>query len=548
MSNQKDYFEPKSVKDIFVDITTKPHCSEDEDAVRSYVISVVRKFNEENSDKKITIVHYDEKATDPGERVIVLRREGSEGNADKLPVILQAHMDMVCVKGQDADCDIFPIELNKYQDEREVNWLKGGGSKQDEGTTLGADDGIGVATALAIITNAEGDHGPIECLFTVQEETDMGGARGFDILLLTGVKYINLDSEDYNIITYGSAGGSGATYKITPILKTIPAENTTARITLEGLAGGHSGVNINDGNANAIKVLAQVNSKLRRVKKLDFNIVRFSGGSKSNAIPNSASVEITFKSAHHLYDNLKNWCEEIFRAFKKEYRATDPNFAWSVDKIQNPEKMLDPVSSNNLNDILLDIPHGPLKMMGDRPGIVETSTNLAIVNANTDTNPGQIEIICSNRSSSDSSLDAVEEMHKAVARLFGIKMFLQLDTVNEEEVVKDEYVMEDSGILIFSGRYPAWEPNNDSKLLKMAEGTYCEVYGCENYKVDVIHAGLECGWIVKKFKDAGKEMDCIAIGPTIKTPHTWQERLETDTVKTFYECVTRIIDKIWSES
>jgi dipeptidase D len=526
-----------------VDITTKPHCSGDEDAVRNYVISVVKKFNEEHSDKEIKIIHYDEKAIDPGERVIVLRREGSGANADKPTVILQAHMDMVCV----PDCCIFPIKLSKYQDNG-TDTLKGGGCSPETGTTLGADDGIGVATALAIITDVGDEYGPIECLFTVQEETDMGGAQGFCISWLTGKKYVNLDSEDYNIITYGSAGGSGTTYKITPILEPIPAENTTVLITLKGLTGGHSGVNINDGNANAIKVLAQVNSKLRRAKKLDFNIVRFSGGSKSNAIPNSASVEITFKSAHHLYDNLESWCEEIFGGFKQEYRATDPNFAWSVDKIQNPEKMLDPVSSNNLNDMLLDIPHGPLKMMGDRPGIVETSTNLAIVNANTDANPGQIEIICSNRSSSDSSLDAVEEMHKAVARLFGIKMFLQLDTVNEEDVLKDGYAMEDSGILTFSGRYPAWEPNNDSKLLEMAEGAYCEVYGCGNYKVDVIHAGLECGWIVKKFKDAGRKMDCIAIGPTIKTPHTWQERLETATVKTFYECVTRIIGKIWSES
>jgi dipeptidase D len=543
MSNQETYFEPRAVNDIFVDITTKPHCSGDEDAVRNYVICVVKKFNKEHSDKAIEIVHYDENATVPGERIIVLRREGSGAKVGKPTVILQAHMDMVCVKGQDADCDIFPIELNKYQDECGVNWLKGAGSKQEEGTTLGADDGIGVATALAIITNAEGDHGPIECLFTVQEETDMGGARGFDISLLTGEKYINLDSEDYNIITYGSAAGSGVEYRSIPGSDSVPGGNTTVSIDLEKLTGGHSGVNINDGNANAIKVLAEFNNRLSKARKLKFNIVEFKGGSKTNAIPNKASMQITFGSER--YAEFEEWCKEIFGAFKQEYSDSDPEFCWCMEKVENPEKMLDIVSSNNLNDMLLSIPHGPLKMMHDpgREDVVETSTNLAIVNADVE----QIAIQCSNRSASDDSLDAVEEMHKAVAHLFGIRMFLQLDTANREDVLKCRYKMENSGVLILSGRYPAWVPNDESELLDVAYRVYKKMYPGKAEK-NVIHAGLECGWIVKKFKDAGREMDCIAIGPTIKTPHTWQERLETDTVGTFYECVTRIISKIWSES
>jgi dipeptidase D len=536
MSQKEIYFEPKRVNDFFVDITTKSRCSYSEDEVRQYVIDQVDDYNDQNPGKKIAIVHYNKAATDPGDRVIVLRKEASPGMEGTPTVILQAHMDMVCV----PECNIFPIKLNKYEDEAGNKMLKGGGFDEETGTTLGADDGIGLATALAIITDAENQYGPIECLFTVQEETDMGGARGFDISWLTGKKYINLDSEDYNIITYGSAGGSDVVYEIIPVSQAIPADSTTVSVKLNGLTGGHSGVNINEGSANAIKVMAQLLSRLRRVKKLDVNIAGFEGGSKTNAIPNNATLTITVPSDQ--YDNFKNDCDEILTAFKQVYQDSDPDFEWSIDTVDNPETVMDTASNHNLTDMLLAIPTGPLKMMSDPTDIVETSTNLAILNADTE----KISIQCSNRSSADHSLAALEAIHQAVAKLFGIKMFLQLDVEEPAELLKDDYSIENSGIFILSGRYPAWMPDEGSEFLQTAGEVYHSVYG-DNYEANVIHAGLECGWVIKKFGDAGKPIDCIAIGPTIKTPHTWNERLATDTVKTFYDCVTGIMNKIWGQ-
>jgi len=526
MSESNDYFKPKNVNDIFVEITKQSHCSGCEDDVRSYVISVVQDFNDNNPGKEIEIVHYDEKATDPGQRVIVLRREASPGMEGKPTVILQAHMDMVCV----PDGLKFPIKLTQYEEkvkvngkEKTVNVLKGGGKNEDDGTTLGADDGIGLATALAVVTDTEKAYGPIECLFTVQEETDMGGAQGFDIDWITGEKYVNLDSEDYNIITFGSAGGSGAVYEITPVSEAIPREYRVVSITLDGLTGGHSGVNINNGNANAIKVMAQLLSRLMRAKKMDFNIVAFSGGSKTNAIPNSASVNIGFNSDK--WGDFQHWCEEILGDIKHLYLDTDPGFAWSTQVLTGTKKMMDTVSSHNLIDMLLDIPTGPLKMLFNPPDVVETSTNLAIIDADM----GKITIRCSNRSSSDESLDCVENIQKTIARLFGIEV---TSTENRDTLTID-------------GRYPAWDPNNDSQLLAIAKDVYKEVYGQGNYEANVIHAGLECGWVVKNFKAAGRTIDCIAIGPTIKTPHTWNERLYTDTVEPFFRCVIGILNKIW---
>jgi len=520
MSDQENYFKPEKVNDIFVEITKKSHNSGYENEVRSYVISVVNDFNNKNPDNKITIVHYDEAATDPGQRVIVLRKEASPGMVGKPTAILQAHMDMVCVPND----QIFPIKLTQYKEDTK-NVLKGGGMTEKEGTTLGADDGIGVATALAIITDTQKEYGPIECLFTVQEETDMGGANGFDISWLTGENYVNLDSEDYNIITFGSAGGSSAVYEITPVSEAIPGNYSVLSITLSGLTGGHSGVNIDEGNANAIKILAELLSRIRRAKKMDFNIAAFNGGSKTNAIPNSASVNVALNPDK--CGDFQKWCKEILENIKNLYMDTDPGFAWTTQIITGSKEMMDTVSSHDLIDMLLDIPTGPLKMLSDPPDVVETSTNLAIIAADTK----KIIIRCSNRSSFVESLAGVEGMQKAIARLYRIQ-------------VKDTSTG-NGNTLTIGDRYPAWAPNSNSQLLALANNVYKEVYGDGNYEDNVIHAGLECSWVVEKFKVAKRSIDCIAIGPTIKTPHSWNERLYTDTVEPFFNCVNGILDKIW---
>ncbi len=531
--NKESFFTPQPINDFFYDICQKPHGSGQENEVRQYVIEVINQFNQKHPQHPIQIVHYDKKANTPGQRVIVLRKEAAPGLVGKPTVILQAHMDMVCVPHD----NIFPLALNKYTDEEGITWLKAGGKTEKDGTTLGADNGMGVATALAIITDTEQNYGPIECLFTVQEETNLAGAREFDLNWLTGSAYINLDSEDKDIITYGSAGGSEALYKWKPQTEFIPANNITYNIRLLGLKGGHSGVNIADGNANGIKILAELLNHLRTVIKPGFNLVSFTGGIASNAIPNDVVAIITF-DAQYIQD-VSNQCHEILTGFKQLYKNTDPDFTWQITPVDNSLQMIATVDSNNLLELLTLLPTGPLKMIASRPEVVETSANLAIIKANT----AMVNIHCSTRSSNENSLAIIETIQKAAARLFGLEMFLDLDTFDPQDLLNEEYPIENSGILIISGNYPGWEPNEKSPLLTIAKEVYQDIYKGK-FQAQIIHAGLECGWVVKRFAATGRRIDCISIGPSARGLHTWNERLDTASVEPFYRSVIEIIKKV----
>ncbi len=517
MSNNEIYFEPKEVNDIFVEITKVPHCSKHEGEVEKDVVKKhVDAYNQANPNWPIQVVHYDPDAAEPGQRVIVLRREASPGMEDKPTIILQGHMDMVCV----PDGNIFPIKLNKFTDANGVEMLKGGGNSEQAGTTLGADDGIGIATALAIISNTEKKTGPIECLFTVQEEVDMGGAQGMDVSWLKGETLVNLDSETDNVITFGSAGGSCATYELKIEKDAIPKSYLAASVSVTGLTGGHSGVDIDKGRGNAIKILTHLARHLRAVKGLELNITGFEAGTYSNAIPNKAVINVVFppKADDDMYGIFHRWCNEILGAYRNQYAESDPGFDWYIESTPAPKEMLKDDSTDKLVDLLALIPTGPRKMLAQPREVVETSSNLAIIQ--TDLKAGTVTMTCSNRSASDASLMDMEVMEKAIANLFGAS--IEMDD-----------------------RYPGWRPDPESPVLKAAEAVYNEVYKGD-FKAEVIHAGLECGFLMGKFKDAGRSLDCIAIGPTILTPHTWNERLETGTVPTFFQCVTGILEKLWA--
>jgi len=513
-----DYFGPKAVYDHFMEITARYHPSGDEDLVRKYVAECAGKI------EKVKTTFYEAGETHPGKRVIVLRRPGSGNYSNSPYVTLQAHMDMVCYPKN----DIFPLKVFDYDIEGE-KWIKAGDrasiSDPDKGTTLGADDGIGVATALAILEDENLKDYPIECLFTVEEETTMGGAKGFDEGLLEGRTYINLDAEDAPIIIYGSAGGCDVNYEGTVERSNTGDNFVTRKVSISGLLGGHSGIKINSGRLNAIKALTEILIKLnRRITNLDvaeeekttydLRLVSMKRDeeTKMNSIPSSASAIILIPKDKE--DGFKRDFEAYCTALRELYQPEERKFKFCYQVCKPEERSEKPLSETS-TDVLLcllqQIPHGVIRMIPANVELVETSTNLAGIDIGED----KVVIKASNRSSNDESLDALKNIQKSIG-----------DCLNYS--------------VTHSEGYPSWQPNKDSVLLAKAKGVYDRIYPDSN--ATVIHAGLECSYIVQKYE--GK-IDCISIGPTIVDPHSGGERLKASTVETFYDAVTKLLQEIF---
>lgn len=475
--------EPKIVWKHFDEIRKIPHCSKHEENIREYITN----FAKDNKLKS---------KTDKTGNVVILK-PASKGMENKPIVILQGHMDMVCEKNSDVIHDFSkdPIKLK----------LEGDVLSAD-GTTLGADNGIGLAISLAILEDKTLNIGPIEALFTVDEETGLTGAFAMESDMLTGRILLNLDSEDYGVITVGCAGGGDS--KITLPLKTqlIAGDLVSLQIKISGLRGGHSGVDAREQRGNAIKILTRILWKSSQ--KYDFFISDIKGGDKHNAIPREAYAKIvigkneenSFKSS--LISKVKDILEEI--------KPIDPNLKIDIQNIEKPDKKLDKDTQLKLLNLLHGLPHGVDKMSYDIADLVETSTNLATVSL--DGNNALIGL--SSRSSIMSALQDFRDRIRAIAVLSGAK-------VTEETP------------------YPGWKPNLKSNLLSHSKKTFKEMYG-EVPKVEAIHAGLECGIIGEKFSG----MDMISIGPTIKYPHSPEEQIHVNTVSKFYDYVLKILEKI----
>lgn len=512
-------FEPSTVCEHFKKITKLPHPSGSENPLREYIVSFAKGLG-------LTPDFYKEEATDPGIRVIVIRRKGSGKYADHPFVTLQAHTDMVC----DPNNDIFELDVFDYLDANDgERWIKAGSKDSIDhpelGTTLGADDGIGVATILAILEDETFKDYPLECFFTVQEETDMGGATNFDPNILVGTKYINLDAEVLKTIIYGSAGGCHAQFtgKIERA-GLSPEKYAILKVVLSGLLSGHSGVNINNGRLNAIKALSDVLCRLNKrlncldikgngIQSYDFLLISIKRDEdpKMNKIPGRAYAEIALplEQVEGFIRDCKAYCENI----KEENQPEEKLVYEVIRKDGYANAALDESSTDSILSLLKLIPHGPIKMIPTNPTLVETSTNLAdieIVNS-------KVVIQSSNRSSNDVSMKFLRLMQETAGNIFGFEVS-------------------------FDNSYPSWQPDEGSKLLAMAKEVYAHKYGEDVYSATVIHAGLECSYIVEKF---GKAMECISIGPTIVNPHTGGERLQASSVKSFYEAVGKLLDRVF---
>jgi dipeptidase D len=478
-----DNLEPKLLWKEFEKISKIPRCSKHEGKIREYLLTFAKQYGLKSKTDKTGNV--------------VISKPASSGMEGKPTVILQSHMDMVCEKNSDVDHD-FTKDPIKFK-------LNGDNLTAD-GTTLGADDGIGVATTLAILEDNTFKHGPIEGLFTVDEETGLTGAFALESDMLTGKIMLNIDSEDFGVITVGCAGGGDS--KIELPLKTQPISKDMENmlIKISGLRGGHSGVDAHEQRGNAIKLLARMLWKTSQ--NYDFCLADIKGGDKHNAIPREAYAKVSIDKAdkNKFISDLKSEEKDILG----EIKPIDPNFKMDVEDIEKPDKVLDKNSQNNLLDLLHGLPHGVDKMSYDIPGLVETSTNLATVVLD-----GNNAIMgLSSRSSITSALQDFRDRIHAIANLSGA-------TVSEETP------------------YPGWKPNLDSKLLKQSKKIFKDMYG-KDPTVEAIHAGLECGIIGEKFPG----MDMISIGPTIKYPHSPEEQVHVSTVGKFYDFTLKIIESV----
>ncbi len=468
-------FKPGHLWRRFEDILKIPHCSGNEKAFGDYVLAVAKDLGLEAKRDKVGNVLARKPAT-PG-------HEKAEG------VILQGHLDMVGEKNSDV---VHDFAKDPIRATIKGEWV------QAEGTTLGADNGIGVATCLAVMEDKDLVHGPLEFLFTVDEETGLTGANKLAKGWLQGTMLLNLDSEEEGTFTIGCAGGADSIITLA-LKRKKAASGNLHRLSISGLRGGHSGIDIHQGRGNAIKLLARMLGQAQKEHR--FGLVQVEGGNKRNAIPREAWAQIAVPLA--AVKGLAKSFKEAFEKIRSEYKTVETGIKYSFDKADGREFALAAESQQNLLNLLLGLPHGVVAMHPEIAGLVETSTNLAIIRCE----KKQAEIICSTRSSIASALQATREVLVAVCALAGARISLE-------------------------NGYPGWMPNLKSPLLAKLLEVYRKTTGKEA-EVKAIHAGLECGIIGEKYPG----MDMISFGPTLQHPHSPDERVHIGSVERFWTLV-----------
>jgi dipeptidase D len=474
--------EPKDLWENFYRMTQQPRPSKHEEKVRA----MLKQFAKDN---KIEC-REDEVGN------IIMKKPATKGMENRRGVILQCHMDMVPQKNNDKKHDFLkdPIETRIID-----GWVWA------NETTLGADDGIGDAAIMSILASKTIQHGPLEALFTVDEETGMTGAFAIKPGMFDGDVLLNLDSETEGELYVGCAGGVDATMDIPYKLEDCPKDYVAYKLTVGGLKGGHSGMDIPLGRGNANKILFR---HLRWVADCDARLVEVDGGSLRNAIPREASAVVAFPKEHKDCI-LKEW-DKVFGWMKKELSSTEPDFSMSYKKVTTPEKMMTNVTTQKIINVMMCAPNGVIRMSADVPNLVETSLNLACVH----TDGKKFEMMALIRSSVDSAKDALAERLVCLAELAGGKCAL-------------------------TGAYPGWKPNMQSPLLKVMQETYHKLYKKEP-KVLAIHAGLECGLLGGVYPN----WDMVSFGPTIMSPHSPVERVNIDSVKKFYDYLVAVLQAI----
>lgn len=477
-----DNIEPSNVLKYFEEICSIPHGSRDTKRISDYLVNFAKERN----------LEFIQDASNN----VIIKKAGQLGGEMAAPIIIQGHIDMVCEKEEDCDID-FESEGLRLKIEDEFITA--------EGTTLGGDDGIAVAYALAVLDSSDIPHPPLECVFTVDEEIGMLGAAALDMSQIKGRKLLNIDSEEEGYLLVSCAGGATVTLHV-PVLRR-GAQGEKYILTVSGLMGGHSGVEINKGRANASIVLGNVLKELSLADD-SLKIISVSGGLKDNAIPVKAEAVFVSKNI----DAVKQATTEMNEELKEIFKNTDPNIKLDVFCYNSDTIQFYPLDEmNNLQFIMCfgTMPFGVKSMSKDIEGLVQTSLNLGILT----TSENEITITYSVRSSVRSEKDQLIEELKLIAQSIGATV----------EV---------------TGDYPAWEYKKESELRDLMTSTYEEMYG-KPMVVQAIHAGVECGI----FSDALDGLDAVSFGPDILDIHTPKERLSIESTKRTWEYITKVLQK-----
>ncbi len=428
---------------------------------------------------------------------VLIRKPATPGMENRTPVVLQAHLDMVPQKETDKKHDFVKDPITAYID---GDWVTA------DGTTLGADDGIGVAAAMAVLESKELKHGPIEAFFTIDEETGMVGAFGMEAGLLQGDILLNMDSEDEGELYVGCAGGLDAdmTWKFNSA--PVPDDDIALEILVKGLKGGHSGLEIDCGRANANKLLFRFLKEA--IMQYEARLASVEGGNMRNAIPREAKAVITIPADNK--KEIEKLAEEYAETFNDEYKAIENGIFVEVRQVELPDALIPEEIQDDFVNAVTACPNGVFRMIPEIPDTVETSTNLSIVVANST----DISVRCLLRSSVDSKKEELASMIESVFALAGAKVE-------------------------FSGGYSGWNPNMDSPILKTMADVYQKEFG-KPAVVRVVHAGLECGIIGA----TEPRLDMVSVGPTMRHPHTPDEKVNIASVERFWRFIVATLEAI----
>ena len=474
--------DPKALWSNFYSLTRCPRPSKHEEAVRDFLVKWAKS-------KKI-----DCRVDKVGN--VIMTKPATKGMENRRPVVLQAHMDMVpqARAGKVHDFLKDPIETKIVED-----WVYACD------TTLGADDGMGVAAIMSVFESKTIKHGPLEALITTDEETGMTGAFGLKAGELKGEFLLNLDSETEGELYVGCAGGIDATMSIPYSTEKAPKDYCAYKVSFGGLKGGHSGMEINTGRSNVNKLMFR---HLRWVAECGLRLISINGGNMRNAIPRDAEAVIAFPKEHTEcilaeFDKVAGWV-------KKELASVEPDFFMKYEKVRMTQNVICDADTQKIINLMMVAPNGVIRMSRDMEGLVETSLNLAIVK----TTGKNFTVQALLRSSVDTAKEALAERLVCLAELAG-------------------------GTCKLSGAYPGWKPNMQSPLLKTMKQTYKKLYKKEPAVV-AIHAGLECGLLGGKYPN----MDMISFGPTLQSPHSPDERANIPSCKKFYDYLVAALEAI----
>lgn len=483
MGSVLGHLKPELVWYHFEEICKYPRPSKKEEKIAEYVVSVGKRLGLQTEKDKFGN--------------IVIRKPATPGKENLKTVVLQGHIDMVCEKNRDVEHDFDKDPIYPYID---GDWVKA------KGTTLGADNGIGVACALAVLESKDIEHGPLECLFTLDEETGLTGASSLKKNWLKADILINMDSEDLGTLFIGCSGGKNTAATFKAKLEKAPRNYSAYELKVAGLKGGHSGLEIHVGRGNAVKILNRAIWSYSQENNI--RLAEINGGNKHNAIPREAFAVVLVPKNDE--KKFKKFVAKYDETVKAEYVSVEPDLVVSMEKHSAPEKVVDEKTQKHLLNALYAIPHGVIKMSNDIPGLVETSTNLAVV----ETKGKNVNIVTSQRSPVYSENVDITNMVSSVLKLAGAE-------------------------ISYGDGYPGWAPDIHSDILKVFKSTFTKMYGKEP-EVTAIHAGLECGIIKEKYPD----MDMISFGPTMRDVHSPAEKLQISTVPEFFNQLKTVLKNI----